>query len=1170
MKCTMKRIYLAFTFVVLLLAGCAQEIETTVPKINITPGEKIVSVKASVKDTKVSSDNVGFFSWQVGDSITVVTDHDNIRQFFTADSGISADFSGQIPGEDEVGKYALYPASRGHFADDNELLFHIDNEIVWIDDASNMPMLGKISGGGASFKAVGGALKLICFNIPAEADYLLFSATNKQISGDFAIADASIASPVIATAAKSSGNNELLIDFSANYSASKVFYIPLPTGTIDGFTVSLLDDQYDELFSKTTEASLDVTANKLIIGPALNCASMPVIWREDFYGYAADDNWTGGNSAAIITTGTHAGHASGDSDITYTTTNGNSTTKLYDASDAGGSTPELLINQKKGETPGGTFVIAHIPTNGAASMKLVFKSNQSIKVEASSGITVGSVATGAGEKTVILTNTSDLDEFSLTFNNDYTKNCRIDDILLSEYTPYSSPLISTGVETLTVGVGQTTKTTTCSLSNAVDGLGISTMVTGDDTSWIESIAIADGNLTLTATGANISGADYTATLTLKATGAANKVVTLKQTNSLVPNPSVSVTPGNATFTATWTGDSHASSYVAYLRTTDSAPVDGSGDPTDGTTDITASISETDGVYSITDYAASNDQEYFLYVKVDGVSANYTAPGVFVKKTFTPTDATKGTAENPYTVAEAIAAYDLAGSPVDGVYVKGIVSTAGFLDGTYVSCKLSDDGSTTTEFELYKIDGGKTISDFAVGDAVIAHGQLKLYSSTYELSVTTVDALLKKPVFTPNGGNFVGSQSVSIASTGSESIRYSTDGSSPTTSTGSVYSSALDLSATTTVKAVGIDENELICTGVASATFTKVTGYALTWSAPSNGSITVKHGETTLSSGDEIAAGETITITVSPSVGYALSTLVYNDGSDHDIKDTKTFTMPSNAVSITATFETSAGPVDLEAPETISITDINLAEKKFSGSWDANSDASSYDWVISTASTAAAISAENTKASGSTTSTSFTTAALGDSYKPVAGTVYYLYVRSVGDGVSFTTSDYGQAHAIIYQHIFTAKPSTGDNITLSTISWTIAATELNGYNSANYAGVQFGTSKKDGSISLSSSNSWGAQTSTNYYGYGTVKKVNVWANLGGTSVTPSVSIGGTSATGSGSVVKNASAGSDWTKTSKVVFTPGLNALSQVVNTGVVVVNLSSVKAGYICAIEVLSE
>ena len=317
----MKRITIAFASVAFLLAGCAQEIETTVPQITITPtsGEKVVSVKANVQETKVSADNVGTFNWQVGDVITVVTNNDNIRQFTTTDSGTSADFTGQIPEADEVGKYAMYPASEDHFADGDELLFHLDDEIVWSADASNMPMLGKISGLGASFKAVGGVFKLVCFNIPAEADYLLFSATNKQITGNFSIADASIAAPVITTAAKSSGNNELIINFSANYSASKVFYIPLPTGTIDGFTVSLLDDQLDEVFSTTTGTSLTVTANKLIIGPALNCDPVDVIFSEDFSSYDAE----------AVPTGVVNG-------VTYSCTNGGGTTQIYEANLAGG------------------------------------------------------------------------------------------------------------------------------------------------------------------------------------------------------------------------------------------------------------------------------------------------------------------------------------------------------------------------------------------------------------------------------------------------------------------------------------------------------------------------------------------------------------------------------------------------------------------------------------------------------------------------------------------------------------------------------------------------------------------------------------------------------------------------------------------------------------------
>ena len=150
----------------------------------------------------------------------------------------------------------------------------------------------------------------------------------------------------------------------------------------------------------------------------------------------------------------------------------------------------------------------------------------------------------------------------------------------------------------------------------------------------------------------------------------------------------------------------------------------------------------------------------------------------------------------------------------------------------------------------------------------------------------------------------------------------------------------------------------------------------------------------------------------------------------------------------------------------------------------------------------------------------------------------------------------------YQHVFNAKPSTGNNVVLSGVNWTITAENLNGYNSANYAGVQIGTSKANGNITLTSSSVWGEQTG-DYYGKSIITEVRLWLNLGGTSVTPTVTIGGVSATSDGTtVVKNSSAGSDWSKATKVTFTPADNG-----NTGIVVINVSTVKAGYICAMEI---
>ena len=84
-----------------------------------------------------------------------------------------------------------------HNANGDNITFHLDENVTWNADASGMPMIATVVGDEASFKSVGGVLKLILFNIPAEADFLKFSATSKQITGDFEIEDASSVDPVL-------------------------------------------------------------------------------------------------------------------------------------------------------------------------------------------------------------------------------------------------------------------------------------------------------------------------------------------------------------------------------------------------------------------------------------------------------------------------------------------------------------------------------------------------------------------------------------------------------------------------------------------------------------------------------------------------------------------------------------------------------------------------------------------------------------------------------------------------------------------------------------------------------------------------------------------------------------------------------------------------------------
>jgi hypothetical protein len=59
-----------------------------------------------------------------------------------------------------------------------------------------------------------------------------------------------------------------------------------------------------------------------------------------------------------------------------------------------------------------------------------------------------------------------------------------------------------------------------------------------------------------------------------------------------------------------------------------------------------------------------------------------------------------------------------------------------------------------------------------------------------------------PVFTPGGGTYASAQIVAISSTdGSASIRYTTDGSTPSETVGTIYSGAISLSSTTTLSAI---------------------------------------------------------------------------------------------------------------------------------------------------------------------------------------------------------------------------------------------------------------------------------------------------------------------------------------------------------------------------------
>lgn len=95
---------------------------------------------------------------------------------------------------------------------------------------------------------------------------------------------------------------------------------------------------------------------------------------------------------------------------------------------------------------------------------------------------------------------------------------------------------------------------------------------------------------------------------------------------------------------------------------------------------------------------------------------------------------------------------------------------------------------------------------------VSGGNVTLYAKWTEKCAT--------PTFSPAAGTLIGTQSVTIscASPSGTTIRYTTDGSTPTSSTGTVYSGAISVSATTTIKAIAY-KSGCIDSDVATAAYT---------------------------------------------------------------------------------------------------------------------------------------------------------------------------------------------------------------------------------------------------------------------------------------------------------------------------------------------------------------
>jgi hypothetical protein len=93
------------------------------------------------------------------------------------------------------------------------------------------------------------------------------------------------------------------------------------------------------------------------------------------------------------------------------------------------------------------------------------------------------------------------------------------------------------------------------------------------------------------------------------------------------------------------------------------------------------------------------------------------------------------------------------------------------------------------------------------------------NSLYTIVTRQAASAVAAPTFSPPAGNYASAQNVTIAtSTAGASIRYTTDGSAPTSSAGTLYSSAVSISSTTALKAIAY-KSGMADSAITSGTYT---------------------------------------------------------------------------------------------------------------------------------------------------------------------------------------------------------------------------------------------------------------------------------------------------------------------------------------------------------------
>lgn len=246
---------LVYAIAALSMVACAQEMVPEKEPENNEVIEKVkVSFKASLSQESLSKADInmtdGTGSWEKDDEIAIHTKNGALAILKAESDGAAVTFSGFIDSGDAIldEAVAYYPASiavEGYGSKVNLPTSYASAAAA----AKSFPLRGVIDGDEVEFKHIGSLMKISINNVPSSVTAIEFTAPNKAVTGDFSIGG----TPECITIGSLEGSTTVSIASSASERSSSTseFYLPMPTGTLSGFSI-VLKEGSRELYTKST------------------------------------------------------------------------------------------------------------------------------------------------------------------------------------------------------------------------------------------------------------------------------------------------------------------------------------------------------------------------------------------------------------------------------------------------------------------------------------------------------------------------------------------------------------------------------------------------------------------------------------------------------------------------------------------------------------------------------------------------------------------------------------------------------------------------------------------------------------------------------------------------------------------------------------------------------